>query len=126
MLRKCRIRIARISCLFLLMMFFVLNLQAQGFVVKGVVLDSNGESVIGASIVLKGNNAVGTVSDIDGNFSLTVPKENSVLVVSFIGMKSEEIKADTKKIIRVVLNDDFQQLLLHRIRVCPVKKNLRL
>lgn len=98
------------SCLFLLMTFFVLNLQAQGIVVKGVVVDSNGESVIGASIVLKGNNAVGTVSDIDGNFTLTVPQANSVLVVSFIGMKSKEIKADAKKIIRVVLEDDFQQL----------------
>ncbi len=100
----------KIPYLFLLMLFSCLNLQAQGLQVRGVVVDSNGESIIGASVVLKGNNSVGTISDIDGNFVLTVPKENSVLVVSFIGMKSKEIKANSKGIIRIVLEDDSQQL----------------
>ena len=109
-MEECRTKILKIPCLLLLMLMFGLGLQAQGLQVKGVILDSNGESVIGASIVLKGNTAVGTISDIDGNFTLSVPNENATLVVSFIGMKSQEIKANSKKLIRVILEDDSQQL----------------
>ncbi len=109
-MEECRTKILKIPCLLLLMLMFGLGLQAQGLQVKGVILDSNGESVIGASIVLKGNTAVGTISDIDGNFTLSVPNENATLVVSFIGMKSQEIKVNSKKLIRVILEDDSQQL----------------
>jgi len=104
-------QIKKIPYLFLLMLFGCLTTWAQqGIKVKGVVEDSKGETVIGASVVLKGNNSVGTISDIDGNFVLTVPSVRSILVVSFIGMKTQEIKVTPKGILRVILVDDTQQL----------------
>mgnify|MGYP000677174456 CR=1 FL=1 len=75
-----------------------------------VSLTINGETVIGASVVLKGNNSIGTISDIDGNFILTVPNENPTLIVSFVGMKSKEVKATSKGLIKITLEDDSQQL----------------
>ncbi len=77
---------------------------------KGVVVDGNGETIIGASVVLKSNSSVGTISDIDGNFVLNVPNENATLVVSFVGMKPKEVRATSKAIMRVMLEDDSQQL----------------
>lgn len=101
----------KIPYLFLLMLFSCLTVLAQnGITVRGTVFDSNGETVIGASVVLKGNNSIGTISDIDGNFVLTVPNENSTLVVSFVGMKSQEVKSTSKGMIKVTLEDDSQQL----------------
>ena len=103
-------KIQRIPYLFLLMLFSCLTASAQqGITVKGTVLDDNGETIIGASVVVKGNNSIGTISDIDGYFVLTVPNEKSVLVVSFVGMEAQEVKA-TKGIIRVILKDDTQLL----------------
>ena len=75
----------------------------QGITVKGTVVDDNGETIIGASVVVKGNNSIGTISDIDGNFVLTVPNEKSVLVVSFVGMEPQEVKASSKGTIKVEL-----------------------
>jgi hypothetical protein len=67
-------KIQKIPYLFLLMLFSFVTASAQkGITVRGTVLDSNGETIIGASVTLKGNNSVGTISDIDGNFVLTVP-----------------------------------------------------
>lgn len=56
--------------------------------VKGTILDDNGEPIIGASIIVKGNNQIGTISDIDGNFTLKVPEDNSLLVISWSSRKS--------------------------------------
>ncbi len=84
----------RYPCLFLLLLFCCLGAFAQkGPTVKGIIFDGNGETIIGASIVVKGNTSIGTISDLDGQFSLNVPSSNSVLVVSFVGMKSKEVKA---------------------------------
>ena len=98
------------SLLVLLLLSCLPTLAQNGVTVKGTVLDGTGETVIGASIVVKGNTSIGTISDIDGNFTLAVPNDNVTLVVSFIGMKSQEVKATAQKSIRVVLEDDSQQL----------------
>ena len=70
---------------------------------------TNGETIIGASVVVKGNASIGTISDFDGNFELNVPSRNSVLVISFVGMKTKEVKA-SQNLIKVTLEDDSQQL----------------
>lgn len=58
------------------MLFSFVTASAQkGITVRGTVLDSNGETIIGASVTLKGNSSIGTITDIDGNFVLTVPGE---------------------------------------------------
>lgn len=110
-MKNVRFRIQKIPYLFLLMLFSCVTAMAQqGITVKGTVFDSTGETVIGASVVVKGNTSIGTISDIDGNFVLTVPSENTTLVVSFVGMKSQEVKVGTNKLIKVTLQDDSQQL----------------
>lgn len=110
-MKNVRFSIQKIPYLFLLMLFSCVTAMAQqGITVKGTVFDSTGETVIGASVVVKGNTSIGTISDIDGNFVLTVPSENTTLVVSFVGMKSQEVKVGTNKLIKVTLEDDSQQL----------------
>lgn len=105
-------QIRKIPYLCFCMLFGCLTATAQntgGKTVKGVILDSNGETVIGASVVVKGNSSIGTISDIDGNFTLKVP-DNAVLVISFVGMKPQEVKVTDGGLLRVTLEDNSQQL----------------
>ena len=104
-------QIQKIPYLILLLLLSCLPTLAQnGVTVKGTVVDGNGETVIGASVVVKNNSSIGTISDIDGNFTLAVPNDKVTLVVSFIGMKSQEVKIAGQKILKVTLEDDSQQL----------------
>ena len=66
------------------------SLQADKFKVSGIVKDATGEPVIGASVVEKGTTN-GTVTDLDGNFNLTVAS-NSTIVISFIGYSDQEYR----------------------------------
>lgn len=102
-------QIRKIPLLMMLMLLCCLTATAQQFTAKGIVVDSNGEPVIGASVVLKGNNSIGTITDIDGNFSLSVPNDKAVLVVSFVGMTTKEVAA-TKSLMKIELVDDSQQM----------------
>ena len=93
------------------MMLFgcVLLMHAQGGItVKGTVADGSGEPLIGASVVVKGNTSLGTVTDFDGNFTLKVPSESSVLVISYVGMTSREIRVGKERTFNVTLQDDTQ------------------
>ena len=99
----------KIPALVFCLLFSCIMASAQQFTAKGVVVDSNGEPVIGGGVALKGNETVGTVTDLDGNFALTVPGDNAVLVVSFIGMETVEVPV-TKSAMRIVLNDDSLML----------------
>ena len=104
-------QIKKIHYLILLLLLSCLPTLAQnGVTVKGTVVDGNGETVIGASVVVKNNNSIGTISDIDGNFTLAVPNDKVTLVVSFIGMKSQEVKIAGQKTLKITLEDDSQQL----------------
>ncbi|MBR6538826.1 MAG: TonB-dependent receptor [Bacteroides sp.] len=76
---------------------------AQNITVKGHVKDTSGLEVIGANIIEKGNPTNGTTSDLDGNFTLTVPGD-ATLVVSFIGYTTQEVKAAPS--LQVVLQED--------------------
>ncbi|MDO4496796.1 MAG: TonB-dependent receptor, partial [Bacteroidales bacterium] len=72
--------------------------------------DQTGEPVIGATVILKNNPTVGTVTDIDGNFSLNAAKANDQLVVSFIGYATQEIQAQGNKVLEITLAEDNQLL----------------
>jgi len=74
---------------------------------RGVILDSNGEAVIGASVFEKGNQSNGVVADLNGNFSITVPS-GAVLVFSSIGYATAEIVATPQ--MTVTLADDSEML----------------
>ena len=58
--------------------------------ISGLVLDSQNEPVIGASVQVKGT-SIGTITDYDGEFLLDVPADATTLIVSFIGMKTQEV-----------------------------------
>ena len=74
--------------------------------ITGNVTDEKGEPVIGASILVKGTDQ-GTVTDLDGNFSLSV-LTNAKLVISYIGMKTQEVLATPN--LRIVLQSDTELL----------------
>lgn len=76
--------------------------------ITGLVIDENGEPVIGANVIEKGTTN-GTVTDIDGRYSLSVP-ESSVLTVSYIGYADKEVRVGTGTIIDVSLLEDTQAL----------------
>ena len=78
-------------------------------VVKGVVLsEEDGLPVPGASVVVKGSTKIGTVTDIDGNFSLSVPESAKTLVVSFLGMLDQEVAVAPN--LKIVLKSDTEML----------------
>lgn len=83
--------------------------QQEGtYLLTGSIVDESGIPVIGANIVEKGTTN-GTVTDIDGNFSIQVGA-NSVLSVSYIGYVSQEIRVEGNKTLNVVLKEDSQSL----------------
>ena len=91
-----------------LMLLVCASAWAQGIAVKGTVTDSNGEPLIGASVVIKGNTSVGTVTDFDGNFALSVPSESSTIVISYVGMNTKEQKVGKQRTFNVTLTDNTQ------------------
>ena len=92
----------------LMLMVFSSTLYAQGVTVRGTVKDANEEPLIGASVKVKGNASLGTVTDLDGNFSFTVPSEATTLVFSYVGMTTREIKVGRQRVFNVVLDDNAQ------------------
>jgi len=88
---------------FILVMFTQLTF-AQSLAVKGKVKDAQGQSVIGVSILVQGT-STGTITDIDGNFSISVPSSESVLVYSYIGMITQKIVVGNQLSPVVTLNE---------------------
>lgn len=83
--------------------------QSKGIVVTGTVLDESGLPVIGANIMVKGMN-VGTITDMDGHFSLEVPYAEASLTVSFIGYTTQDVPLKGRKNVDVVLVEDTKTL----------------
>ncbi len=82
--------------------------SAQNIAVKGVVKDTSGEPIIGASVLEKGTTN-GIITDLDGNFSLQA-KKGSVLVVSFIGYKTQEVTVNSVQSLKITLLEDSKTL----------------
>ena len=89
----------RIFSLLLLMLTCISSFAQQKVSVTGTVIDYEGEPIIGASVVVKGTTN-GTSTDVDGKYSLNVAKDD-VLVFSFVGLKSQEIAVNGRKVINV-------------------------
>ena len=88
---------------------FVLSATAQ-VSVTGIVQDKSGEPLIGATVQEKGNTANGTATGIDGDFSLKVKSAKATLLVSYVGMKSQEVALDGRTEVTIVLQDDTELL----------------
>ena len=78
--------------------------------VTGVVKDSSGEPIIGASVTVKGAQGLGTVTDIDGNFTLSLPSGKKQLLVTYIGFTPQTVDASGKNTFNIVLKEDNQTL----------------
>ena len=101
-------RLAAACCL--LMMLFGGVAHAQGgFTVKGKVIDSDSQPVIGAAVTIQGT-TTGVGTDFDGNFSLTVPNEDTVLEIAFLGYSTQEVKVGKQRNLTVVLKEDAETL----------------
>ena len=92
----------------LLTLIAVTGAVAQSLV-RGKVIDDTGLEVIGASILVKGTTQ-GTITDMDGMFSLSVPDKNAILQVSYIGYQTLEVKVDVTKPMSIVLKEDSEML----------------
>ena len=80
-------------------------------IVKGVVTDANQEPLIGATVMVKGNTSLVTVTNLTGEFSLSVPDQNQTLVVSFIGMDKNEVAITSKsQNLKIQLSDNKLEL----------------
>lgn len=79
----------------------------QSSTIRGTVVDANGIPVIGASVLVKGTSN-GTITDIDGNF--TLQNTSGTLVVSYIGYKTQEVSIQNQKVFNIVLKEDTEVL----------------
>ncbi len=86
------------------------NALAQGTKVSGIVTDATGDPIIGATVVEKGKQNNGTVTNMDGEFALTLTGSERKIVVSYIGMMTQEVTATPGKVMKIVLNDDSKAL----------------
>ncbi len=85
-------------------------LHAQGQTVKGVVSDQHGEPLIGVNVTVKGDNTTGTITDMDGNFSVAVNSTNAVLLFSYIGYITQEVPVSRQSDVQVIMREDAQAL----------------
>lgn len=88
----------------------VLNVHAQNKNVSGTVLDNSGQPVIGASVVVVGQSKLGTVTDIDGKFSIAIPATSKKIEVSYIGMVSQVIEAKAGTPMKIIMKDNLKDL----------------
>ena len=108
-MQKYKMPISRLRMMVCLIgMLLPMCMFAQQITVQGVVKDQTGETVIGASVMEKGTTN-GTITGIDGDFSLNM-SPNGTLVVSFVGYKTQEVQVKGQKQLQVVLSEDAEML----------------
>lgn len=108
-MQKYKMPISRLRMMVCLIgMLLPMCMFAQQITVQSVVKDQTGETVIGASVMEKGTTN-GTITGIDGDFSLNM-SSNGTLVVSFVGYKTQEVQVKGQKQLQVVLSEDAEML----------------
>ena len=89
---------------------FSTSQQSKGKkLIQGLVKDELGEAVIGATIKVKGS-AIGTTTNVDGLYNLTVPSENSVLIISYLGYETQELVVGNRQNITITLKEDIKDM----------------
>ena len=109
------------ACLMAICLLFATAVSAQNVTVKGTVQDQNGEPVIGATVKVDGAQT-GTVTNFDGEFTLSC-RNGATLNVSYIGYKSQQIKAETGKNLLVILEDEATALTEVVVTAMGIKKD---
>lgn len=95
--------------LIILLISFPLNVLAQNKTITGTVRDAN-DVVIGASVTVKGQSSVGTITDMDGNYTLSVPASAKELTFSYIGYETQTVAIKGRTQINVTLKESSQML----------------
>lgn len=98
-------RLFFVACLFLSISTFAQNQM----ILKGTVTDVSGEPLIGATIREKNNETNGAISDVNGKYSITI-NPNAIIVISYLGMETQEIKLDGKTTVDIILGDNSKGL----------------
>ncbi|MBL0099464.1 MAG: carboxypeptidase-like regulatory domain-containing protein [Saprospiraceae bacterium] len=95
---------------FILFSIICTSVFSQITVTGKVTLAGETEGAIGVNILLKGSTSVGTITDIDGTYSITVPNAQSILEYSFIGYLNKEVVVGVQTIIDITLEENASQL----------------
>ncbi|MCD8164764.1 MAG: carboxypeptidase-like regulatory domain-containing protein [Bacteroides sp.] len=95
--------------LFVVYSLFCCLMYAQERTISGIIKDISDEEMIGVNVMVKGTTN-GTITDMDGSFRLSNVSENSVLVISYVGYLTQEIKVGQQSSIQIVLKEDAQAL----------------
>ena len=108
----CFTLIQKKSAVFLLLLAVSLlsSALAQNVTVRGMVVDASQEAVIGATVTLREHKTVGTLTDVNGRFTLQVPSGNQTLVVSYVGMVTQEVPISGRSEILITLIDKNLEL----------------
>ena len=93
-----------------LTLFMFIPALAQKVTVTGTVIDPDGDPAIGASVTVQGQPGMGAATDMDGNFSISVPNANATLVVAYVGAQTQTIPLNGRTNITVNLAGDNQVL----------------
>ena len=91
-------------------LFAGIGFAQPGGVISGTVIDEFGEPLIGASVFVEGNSSVGTITDLDGNYTLSVPEGSTALIFSYIGMKDQVEQINGRTVVNATLVTEFDAL----------------
>ena len=95
-----------ITCVMLL--FAITSMAQNKITISGVVTDKTGETVIGASVRVKGQESKGSITDINGKYQIVAVASNATLIFSYIGMREQEIAVNGRSTINVKMEEDSQ------------------
>lgn len=93
----------------LIMFVLITNIISAQIKIRGSVVDANNEPIPGVTIQVKGQ-SLGTVTDLNGAFGLKVPSRNSILVLSFVGFETKEIRVGNTENFNIIMEEESQQL----------------
>lgn len=109
MKRKNHVRKLSVDILFVFMFLFSVSAMAQQKTISGKVTDTSDMELTGVTVVVKGT-SIGSITDLDGRFNLDVPSSSTVLVISYVGFKSQEIEMGSQRSFQVKMEEDTQML----------------
>ena len=100
----------KLSLLVLTVLLASATALAQSRTVKGVVRDTNGEPIMGAGVFVKGASTQGTVTDLDGNYSISGVANGAVLIARSIGYKEVEVNSGNLSVVDITMESDAELL----------------
>lgn len=100
----------RRACLTGALVLTAMVASAQSTVIKGNVKDATGEPVIGATVKIQGETKTGSITDIDGNYEITVPSPKAKIEISYLGSKTQVVSVEGKTTVNVTLQNESQAI----------------